>query len=223
MKKDMKDTNANDIEHEDNPTDEIKAPKKRDNNFDKMEQTINVKAKKITSKRKFQPIAKEMNCEPLEKFKATSIPRKNCLEEDKICPQIIVDNLSKGISEGKKDSEINTYINQYQMNKSNNSFLGRKRKDCNKKCTTAIIQIINNSSHDFNLNESKEKEIKKNNDVDENNEISEPKINKEETMIEIINVLLQSLLDIKNICVKALNKIIEIKKSLDLPIKIGEE
>ena len=137
-------------------------------------------------------------------------------------PQIIDDNLSKSLSEGKEDSEINIYINQYQMNK-RNSLLGSKRKDYNKKCTTDIIQIINKPRYNLNHIQSKEREINKNNDVWENNKLSESKLNREDVIIEMINVLIQTLLYIKIICVKTLNNILKIVKSLNLPIKIRDE
>ena len=105
-------------------------------------------------------------------------------------PQIIDDNLSKSISEGKVDSEINIYNNQYQMNKSNSS-LDRKIKDYNKKCTTNIIQIINKPSHNLNLIQNKGREINKNNDVGENNKLSESKLDREDVIIEMINVLIK--------------------------------
>ena len=41
-------------------------------------------------------------------------------------------------------------------------------------------------------------------------------------MIEMINILVQALIDITNICVKTLNNILELNKSLNLPIKIRE-
>ena len=48
-----------------------------------------------------------------------------------------------------------------------------------------------------------------------NNKISNAKINKEDAIREMINVLVQALIDIKNICVKTLNNILELNKSLN--------
>ena len=74
----MKITNANvnksDIK--DNLTSEIKAPNESNNTLNKIEQSIYEGAKKITSKRKPQSFAKEINFEHLEKIKNIGIMRK---------------------------------------------------------------------------------------------------------------------------------------------------
>ena len=203
----------------DNQTNEIKVTKESNNILSKMEQTTYIKAKIITFTIKPLSIAKEANFELQSMNNNTIIIRKNCLVEDEILTLINNINPSKGISQGKEDSEISINTSQSKMNKKN-SFLGRKRIYSNRKCTTARFQIINNSSHDSNKNENKEKDKK---DVEESKELLIQKVNKEEVMLEIINVLVQGLIEIKNVCVKTLNNVIELNKSLNLPIKFNNE